>query len=258
MTTSRSTILFGDDGSPGADLAWLWINSQTWPGWRLEVLHAVLPPLGPPLPRERTEAHPWTPPAPRRPFAESRIAEVEHLTAENDPRLALERPAELVVVGARGAGFLKSMHLGSTVEWLLTRPPAPLVIARAGRPVTSVLLCHDGSAHADRALQSFASLPWISGVHATLLWADDRRATVAPELGDVAADLINAGVKVDITQHTGKPAAVILDHVDQYRPDLVVLGTRGLTGIERLHVGSTAGAVARTAPCSVLLACADV
>ena len=187
MTSARSTILFGDDGSPGADLAWLWINSQSWPGWRLEVLHAVAPPVGPPLPKERTEPHPWTPPVPRVPFRESAIDEVVHLTAESDPRLVLERPSDLVVVGARGAGFLKSMHLGSTVEWLLSRPPAPLVIARSGRPVTSVLVCHDGSVHADRAVRAIGSMPWISGVHVTLLWTDDRRGTVMPELGDVAA-----------------------------------------------------------------------
>jgi nucleotide-binding universal stress UspA family protein len=257
VISARSTILFGDDGSPGADLAWLWINSQSWPGWRLEVLHAVAPPVGPPLPKERTEPHSWTPPVPRVPFGESAIDEVVHLTAESDPRLVLDRPSDLLVVGARGAGFLKSMHLGSTVEWLLSRPPAPLLIARSGRPVTSILVGHDGSLHADRAVRALGSLPWISGVHVTLLWTDDRRGTVMPELGDVAAALIDAGALVDIQEQVGKPTKVILDRVDEHRPDLVVLGTRGLTGIERLRVGSTAGAVARSAPCSVLLACAD-
>ena len=66
-----------------------------------------------------------------------------------------------------------------------------------------------------------------------------------PELGDVAAALIGAGALVDIQEQVGKPTKVILDRVDEHRPDLVVLGTRGLTGIERLRVGSTAGAVAR-------------
>jgi nucleotide-binding universal stress UspA family protein len=45
--------------------------------------------------------------------------------------------------------------------------------------------------------------------------------------------------------------------VERRSPDLVALGTRGLTGMRRLHHGSTAGAIARAAPCSVLLACAE-
>ena len=34
-------MVFGDDGSPGADSAWLWINSHDWPGWTIEVLIAL-------------------------------------------------------------------------------------------------------------------------------------------------------------------------------------------------------------------------
>jgi nucleotide-binding universal stress UspA family protein len=255
--TSRPTIVFGDDGSPGADIAWLWINSQRWPGWRLEVVHAELPPIGPPVPPERSHAHPWNPPAPRRPFAESLLAAVVQLRAEQDPRLALERDASLLVIGARGAGFLKALHLGSTAEWLMLHPPAPLLVARRGRPVRRVLLCHDGSVHAERATSALASVPWIDQPRIVLLWADDYRCAAAPELESIAETLRAAGAQVEIERRSGRPTAVILDQVDEHEADLVVMGTRGLTGIERLRVGSTAGAVARAAPCSVLLACAD-
>ena len=42
MTDPR-TVVFGDDSSLAADIAWLFINSQRWPGWRLEVIAAHRP-----------------------------------------------------------------------------------------------------------------------------------------------------------------------------------------------------------------------
>ena len=45
---SRPTLAFGDDGSPAADVCWLWINSHTWPGWRLEIITAQGAAIGPP------------------------------------------------------------------------------------------------------------------------------------------------------------------------------------------------------------------
>ena len=140
----RPTLAFGDDGSPAADVSWLWIISHTWTGWRLEIITAQGAPIGPPPTPEDATLHHWDPPTPRRPFAETAFGDVEHLTAEIDPRLALWRPADLLVIGPRGPGLLKALHLGSTAEWLLQHPIAPLVIARSGHPARKVVACHDG------------------------------------------------------------------------------------------------------------------
>ncbi len=37
-------LVFGDDQSQAADVAWLWINSHAWPGWQIEALTAT--PMG--------------------------------------------------------------------------------------------------------------------------------------------------------------------------------------------------------------------
>ena len=42
---AEQLLVFGDDGSSGADVAWLWVNEQVWPGWRIEVV-AVEPAIG--------------------------------------------------------------------------------------------------------------------------------------------------------------------------------------------------------------------
>ncbi len=103
---TRSPILaFGDDGSPGADIAWLAINNHRWPEWHLKVISAhMVETLGPPLPPEETYLHEWNPPQPRHAFAEAEFAEVKHLTARSDPRIVLMVDCDLLVIGPRWPG----------------------------------------------------------------------------------------------------------------------------------------------------------
>ena len=87
-----------------------------------------------------------------------------------DPRRAgRTADADLLVIGARGRGLFKSLRLGSAAEWLLQCPPAPLLIARTGRPVRRVLVCVDGSVHAWRAVQTVAELPVLADAEVTVL-----------------------------------------------------------------------------------------
>ena len=32
MASETPRLVFGDDGSPSADVAWLWVNDHPWPG----------------------------------------------------------------------------------------------------------------------------------------------------------------------------------------------------------------------------------
>jgi nucleotide-binding universal stress UspA family protein len=49
----------------------------------------------------------------------------------------------------------------------------------------------------------------------------------------------------------GEPRRVILDCADAWRPDLIVVGSRGKNGLDRLLLGSTSEHIARHATCSV-------
>ncbi len=51
----------------------------------------------------------------------------------------------------------------------------------------------------------------------------------------------------------GRPADVIADHALARRSDLIVVGSHGRSGLERLLIGSVAEQVVRTAPCPVLV-----
>lgn len=257
MTAPRHLIVFGDDGSPSADVVWLWLNSHGWAGWQVNVVHAV-----PPDPRrltvsaEAARLHPWDPPQRRNAFAEADFGAVSQLTATGDPRLVLRscRDATLLVIGPRGPGLLKQLHLGSTAEWLLARPPAPLVIVKSARRVRRALACMDGSPDAWRAVEALAAMPWVADTAVSVLGAPDHRADVPAAVAAAAAYLEPLARSVE-TQTVDQPATLAIHEVLQAgAADLVALGTRGHTGLKHLTLGSTASSVARAARCTVLVA----
>lgn len=264
MNLESPQLVFGDDGSPAADVVWLWINNHPWPGWRISVVTAQPPPLGPPVGAARSSLHQWDPPSPRRLFAADDVTQVEHLMAEADPRIVLDRckEATLVAVGPRGKGLLKQLHIGSTTEWLVSayRPLAPLVIIRSARRTRRVLLCVDGSVNAQQAARSLAGLPWIGECDITILGVRGGHAE-ADRGVDEAAALLHAGVGLvgrRLTEAMTQTAtfdvrSTILDTITDIEPDLVAMGTRGLGGLRRVILGSTASAVVHHAPCSVLV-----
>jgi nucleotide-binding universal stress UspA family protein len=61
-----------------------------------------------------------------------------------------------------------------------------------------------------------------------------------------------AGGVVDVLLREGPPAGEILDQVTALRPDLLVMGTHGRSGLQRLLLGSVAEHVLHAATCPVL------
>lgn len=60
-------------------------------------------------------------------------------------------------------------------------------------------------------------------------------------------------VRVQLTVLHGSPAEVILGAVERLGPDLLVMGTHGRTGLQRLLVGSVAEQVMRGSPVPVVI-----
>jgi universal stress protein A len=78
--------------------------------------------------------------------------------------------------------------------------------------------------------------------------AKEARLRVEKVASEVTAKGVSAiGIAVD--RH---PANAIIDEAKARKVDLIVMGTRGLTGIKHLALGSVADRVVRTAPCPVL------
>jgi nucleotide-binding universal stress UspA family protein len=251
-------LVFGDDGSAAADVAWLWVNSHRWPGWQVDAITTTEPPL-PLTPSEHREPVEWTPTWGREVFTEAKLESVKFLTAEGDPRVLLgdRTDADLIVVGSHDRSHLKALWVGSTTEWLLHHPPAPLAVVRSGGVVHHATVCTDGSSHSERALEAFVRLPWSTATQVTVACVEDGHVDTAAAIASASSVLDAASIPNTVEQLEGKPRKVIPDLLNETHPDLVVLGTRGLTGWKRMRFGSTAAAVVHTTHGSALFACAD-
>ncbi len=262
MEPSDQVVIFADDESAGADAAWLWLTEQTWSGWTIKVITALPKPSDHvPTPAEES-LHPWEPPHPRPVFAETDAAAVEHLAAVGDPRKVLgQAEGALMVVGPRGRGLWKALHVGSTTEWLIHALPAPVLIARHGRPARRVLVCADSSADSDAAIDALISMPWVGSCDVTVLAVAEpgidpgaAAAAAVERLGDAPASVTRkVGVpgEFDVFFHVRD---IVFDAIKGIDADLVVHGSRGLSDLKSVRVGSIASALARHASCSSLVA----
>lgn len=193
---------------------------------------------------------------------------------------ALSSGVDLIVLGSRGHGAWETMLLGSVSAEVVSHAPCPVLVARTSR-VARVILATDGSGPARRAEEfllehrlfidapmsviSVADVepPWTAlGPEPTVpdrwLEAQDTLIEEARRqhgaLADEAAGrLRTTGYAATAELVEGPAAASIVATARDRQADLVVVGSRGHTGLTRLLIGSVARNVLLHAPCSVLV-----
>ena len=182
--------------------------------------------------------------------------------------------ADLILVGAPRHG---SFNLrGGTAERLARKAFAPVLVTP--QPLASMparfLIATDFSSAAQHAAQTAIGLATNVGARVFFLhvsnptpWYGYGSAHETPRLmenGGLADNDIENDRKVFLKSLSldsvpwefctveGPPAGRILQHAENIRADLIVMGAHGRTGLERLLLGSVKEAVLRKAPTAVL------
>jgi nucleotide-binding universal stress UspA family protein len=132
----------------------------------------------------------------------------------------------------------------------------------------NVLLAYDGSEGARRALEQAASLvrdgdavtvvSVAEGLplfgYASALPSPEQEEERQAQLVEAATRLAERGIAASLVRRSGDPATAILDVAEQEGADLIVMGTRGRSAVERWLIGSVSTKVLHHARCSVLVA----
>jgi nucleotide-binding universal stress UspA family protein len=79
----------------------------------------------------------------------------------------------------------------------------------------------------------------------------DRLKHASALVEKVCAKLRKAGLRASHSVLRGDARRVLLDEAAKWKPDLIVVGSHGLKGLNRLLMGSVSEAVVRHAACSV-------
>ena len=82
-------------------------------------------------------------------------------------------------------------------------------------------------------------------------WTNVKQEAVSA-LAEHAERLRRLGIQVEEVTREGYPATVIEEEAVEQRADMIVIGSRGLTGLKRLLLGSVAERVVQKAACPVL------
>lgn len=194
----------------------------------------------------------------RFPPAQAGLASLDHVEVEGDPRvlLAARADAALLLAGSHHRGHLAGLWAASITEWLLVRPPAPMLLARHGYPTRTVAWCVDGSVHAQSTGQVFGSLPWAGDVAVYLVAVDDGGTDVERSRDQAAASLPRGVVVLLwINMIMDGPAAIALG-LDAAEPEVMTRPPRDprapLLPVRRLGVIGLNGAVMALGTLTVL------
>ncbi|UCH90470.1 MAG: universal stress protein, partial [Nitrospirota bacterium] len=196
---------------------------------------------------------------------------------------------DIAVLGSRGLSRISGLLLGSVSEWVLKDASCSVLI---GRPTArkaksssnlNILLPTDGSRDSWKAVDVLKSIEFSVDTTLTLIHVIKKKiyetgqvlgsvgksrtefARLAKDLcgdrGSAGVDLLkdtrdalsSTGLKIRERLAFGHEAQEILKAAKLQKADLVIVGSKGLTGLRRLLMGSVAHTVSQHAPCSVLV-----
>lgn len=214
------------------------------------------------------------------------FARVEVITREGVPsqellRLIREYEPDLVISGRGGFYQAAGFGLGNVSHRLVVYAPCSVLLVpgkvqRGGG--LRVMLATDGSADAQRAARVVATLPELGEITVVSVVrplgaeklvldrfhdAESRKmqATFLRHRKEVAHQAIEGALEAlkDVQAPcrtrvlSGHPARTIVRAAQREGVDLLVVGSRGLTGVKAISLGSVSHAVAQSATCPVLI-----
>ena len=211
--------------------------------------------------------------------------------AEQISEYAARHIPDLIVLGAKGRRATLGILLGGVVQQIVEYAEDPVLVVRAPyEGIQRILLITDGSVHSERAMRYLGHfpIPDLSEVHVMHVmpplpspaliarsWpagsdsmvpvpsyeteemltkqADEEEHHGKTLLAETVNTLGDYGIEAKSVLLRGDAATEIIEYANQNQIGLIVAGSRGLSQMRRLLLGSLSRKLVHYAKCSVLI-----
>ncbi|WP_126662038.1 universal stress protein [Haloterrigena salifodinae] len=187
---------------------------------------------------------------------------------------AADNGIDAIVMGTHGRRGIGRLLVGSVTESVVRNADVPVLVVRGASevrrryPFETILVPSDGSVHAEAALERAlalaehhdATVHVLSVVDVTPAGIEERADLRLERLesyanrvvDDAVAAAEEAGIDAVSAVEYGSTDQRIRSYADEVDADLVVMGTHGRSGLDRLLLGSATERMLRTATTPVL------
>lgn len=196
--------------------------------------------------------------------------EMSHVFVDKMPEhgitmVAEETNADLIVVGSHGRNRISAFFLGSVSRRVVKKAKCDVMVARGAAPKSgykNILVPTDFSEHSFRAIERAGQLVekggrveifhcWQLPTGPLSYWGTDIGDSLQANLRKLAqkqgkaclSRFANVDAEVVFTDQMGPPRHLIEERVNTEKFDLVIAGTHGRSGVDRLLLGSIAESI---------------
>jgi len=163
----------------------------------------------------------------------------DHLIKE-----AERKEYNLIVIGHRDLPNIKKLFLGSVSSKVVQYATIPVLVAKKFAGPSKALFCTDGSKYAEEAIYFGGEL--IKGIDCSARvlnvtpWITDESERLAKDIAEEGVKILRSlGINASAKAILGKEVTrEILKEADEGDFNLIVIGSRGLSGIQSFLLGS--------------------
>jgi len=190
---------------------------------------------------------------------------------------AAKNKVNMIIMGRRGRTGLKRLMMGSVTAKVIGHAPCDIIVVpRAARlECRSILVATDGSRYSEAAVseainiakhcnanliaisvvlsESMSPMDIVQSQMQPKLIAEKELKEAENNINKVKELAVKEGVRVTGIIFAGRPYEAIISTAKERNADLIVVGSHGRTGLERLLMGSVTERVVGHAECAVLV-----
>ncbi len=171
---------------------------------------------------------------------------------------AAKKKVGMIILGRHGRTGLKRLLMGSVTARVIGHAPCKVLVVPQTASVSygRLLIATDGSEHSEAAALEAISIAkrCASDLIAVSVAATEKNLAGAKRNVDKVRQVAEKeNIKVEVLTPRGNPYEVIVKTAEKKKADIIVVGSHGRTGIEKLLMGSVTERIIGHSGCPVLV-----